>query len=186
MRLEPKPPRTLASLAVGQYTGTVTIASAGATGSPITVGVILNVVTPATLTVSPTALTFAYTIGLAAPGSQNLAVTAAGGPGNVPLTAQVQLDGTATGWLAVTPASGNAPATFAVSVTITNLPAGTYTGRIVISSINALASTTIPVTLSVTAIPKPIVSSVAFAGREYRDLRHRYRTRGHHSGHGRQ
>jgi uncharacterized protein (TIGR03437 family) len=152
-----------ASLAVGQYTGTVAIASAGAAGSPITVGVILNVVTPATLTVSPTALTFAYTVGLAAPSSQNLAVTAAGGPGNVPLTAQVQVDGAATGWLAVTPATGNAPATFAVSVTTTNLPPGTYTGRIVIGSTNALASTTIPVTLSVTAIPKPVVSSVANA-----------------------
>src|ERR1035441_9043029 len=47
--------------------------------------------------------------------------------------AQAQVDGTATGWLAVTPASGNTPATFAVAISITNLAAGTYTGRIVIT-----------------------------------------------------
>src|ERR1039457_818746 len=113
-----------ASLAAGQYTGSVTIASSGAGGSPITVGVILNVVTPASLAASPTSLSFAYTVGLAAPAAQNLAVTATGGTGNVPITAQAQVDGTATGWLVVTPASGNTPATFAISVVTSGLAAG--------------------------------------------------------------
>ena len=149
-----------ASLAAGQYTGSVTIASSGAVGSPITVGVILNVVTPATLAASPTSLSFAYTVGLPAPAAQNLAVTAAGGTGNVPITAQAQVDGTATGWLAVTPASGNTPATFAVAISITNLAAGTYTGRIVITSTNALVGATIPVTLTVMAIPLPVITAV--------------------------
>ena len=152
-----------ASLAAGQYTGSVTIASSGAGGSPIAVGVILNVVSPATLAASPTSLAFAYTVGLAVPSAQNLAVTATGGTGNVPITAQVQVDGTATGWLAVTPASGNTPGTFAISVVTSGLAAGKYTGRIVISSPNSLAPVSVSVTLTVTAIPQPVVGSVANA-----------------------
>jgi uncharacterized protein (TIGR03437 family) len=154
-----------AALAVAQYTGTVTITSAGAAGSPITVGVILNVVPPPVLAASATSLSFAYTIGLAAPAAQNLTVTSTGGSGNVPVTAQVQYAGAAVqSWLTVTPtASNNTPATFAVSVATSGLAAGKYTGQIVIASPIALASVTIPVTLTVTAIPQPVVTAVANA-----------------------
>ena len=153
-----------AALPVGQYIGSVTVASAGANGSPIAVPVVLNVVTPAVLAAAPTTLAFAYTVGLAAPAAQNLTVTSTGGTGAVPLTAQVQLDGTATGWLSVTPtSSNNTPATLAVSVLPTTLAPGTYTGRIVVTSPNALVATTIPVTLTVTAIAKPVVGSVGNA-----------------------
>jgi uncharacterized protein (TIGR03437 family) len=65
--------------------------------------------------------------------------------------------------MTVSPASGNTPATLAVSVTPTGFAAGTYTGRIVISSPNASASVTVPVTLVVSAIPKPVISAVANA-----------------------
>jgi uncharacterized protein (TIGR03437 family) len=154
-----------ASLAVAQYTGTVTIASAGAAGSPIAVGVILNVVPPPVLAASATSLSFAYTIGLAAPAAQNLTVTSTGGSGNVPVTAQVQYAGAAVqSWLTVTPtASNNTPATFAVSVATSGLAAGKYTGQIVIASPISLASVTIPVTLTVMAIPQPVVGKVANA-----------------------
>jgi uncharacterized protein (TIGR03437 family) len=152
------------SLPVGQYTGTVVIGSAGAIGNPTTIGVILNVVTPATLTASPTSLAFAYTLGLAGPAAQNIAVSAAGGTGSVPLTAQAQFTSTGAGaWLVVTPASSTAPATFVVSISTAGLAAGTYNGSIVIASNNALASLTIPVTLTVQSIPAPVVSSVANA-----------------------
>jgi len=154
-----------ASLAVGQYTGNVTIASAGAANSPIPVGVILNVVPPPVLAASATSLSFAYTIGLAAPAAQNLTVTSTGGSGNVPVTAQVQYAGAAVqSWLTVTPtASNNTPATFAVSVATSGLAAGKYTGQIVIASPISLASVTIPVTLTVMAIPQPVVGRVANA-----------------------
>jgi uncharacterized protein (TIGR03437 family) len=152
-----------ASLAAGQYTGSVTIASSGAGGSPIAVGVILNVVQGVVLGASPTSLSFAYNnnTGQALPSALNLAVTSSGG-GNVPFTAQAQQDGTAGAWLAVAPGSGNAPATLSVSVGggATNLVAGTYTGHIVISSPIALATVSIPVTLTVTTIPKPVVVEV--------------------------
>ena len=78
----------------------------------------------------------------------------------MPFTTQVQIDGSPERWLTVTPASGNTPATLAVSVSPTTLAAGNYTGRIVITSPNALTPVTIPVTLSVSAIPKPVVVAV--------------------------
>ena len=150
-------------LPVGQYTGTVTIASTGATGSPITVGVVLNVVPPAVLVVAPTSLTFTYTVGVAAPPTQNLMVTSTGSNGIVPFSVQVQFDGTIGQWLLVTPTVAAAPSTLAVSISTTGLTAGTYTGRIVITSPNALVAASIPVTLTVTAVPQPVVSAVANA-----------------------
>jgi uncharacterized protein (TIGR03437 family) len=149
------------ALSVGQYTGTVTITSTGASGSPIAVPVVLNVVSPATIAATPTTLTFAYAIGQQAPPAQNVQVT---GSTSVPFTTQLQFDGTASQWMTVSPASGNTPATLAVSVTPTGFAAGTYTGRIVISSPNSSASVTIPVTLTVSAIPNPVISAVANAG----------------------
>jgi uncharacterized protein (TIGR03437 family) len=150
-------------LPVGQYTGTVTIASTGAGGSPITVGVVLNVVPTAVLVVSPTSLSFAYTAGLAAPPTQNLLVTSTGTTGIVPLNVQAQFDGTSVGWLFVTPTISAAPANLAVSISPANLTVGTYTGRIIVTSLNALVVATVNVTLTVTAIPQPVVSAVANA-----------------------
>ena len=151
------------ALGVGQYFGSVTITSAGASGSPATVQVVLNVAAPAVLSASPTTLAFSYTIGLAVPPAQNLLVSATGATGAVPLTAQVQYDIAGQTWLAVAPATGNAPATFAVSVSTNGLLAGTYTGKVIVNSANALSPTTTPVTLVVTAIPKPVITAVANA-----------------------
>ena len=151
-------------LGVGQYTGTVTIASTGASGSPIAIGVILNVVPPAVLAVSPANLSFAYIAGAtAAPPVQNLLVTSTGTAGSVPISVQVQFDGTIGQWLFVTPTSSSAPATLAVSISTANLTAGTYTGRIIVTSPNALVAATVNVTLTVAAIPQPVVSAVANA-----------------------
>jgi uncharacterized protein (TIGR03437 family) len=145
------------SLAVGQYTGTVTIASAGAAGSPIAVPIVLNVVAPGTLTVAPTTLAFTYIIGQTAPVAQNLALSSTAAAS---FTTQVQVDGSSGTWLTVTPASGSTPATLVVSVAPTTLAAGNYTGRVVITSPNVLTPVTVPVTLNVTAIPKPVVVAI--------------------------
>ena len=174
------------TLGVGQYTGTVTIASSLENviyPSPISVPVVLNVVAPATLAVTPTSLSFTYTVGQPAPPAQSLALSSASA---VPFTTQVQIDGTATGWLTITPASGNTPAGLSVSVSPAALAAGSYTGRVVITSPNAITPLTVPVTLSVVVIPKPVVVAVknaanyfpgeSFTRREYRDRRYRPRT----------
>jgi uncharacterized protein (TIGR03437 family) len=147
-------------LPVGQYTGTVTIASTGANGSPINVGVVLNVVAPAVLVVAPASLTFNYTVGVAAPPAQDLTVTSTGATGIVPFSVQVQFDGSIGQWLQVTPTVAAAPSTLAVSIATAGLTAGTYTGRIVITSPNALVVANIPVTLNVAAVPQPVVSAV--------------------------
>jgi uncharacterized protein (TIGR03437 family) len=147
-------------LPVGQYTGTVTIASTGANGSPINVGVVLNVVAPAVLVVAPASLTFNYTVGVAAPPAQDLTVTSTGATGIVPFSVQVQFDGSIGQWLQVTPTVAAAPSTLAVSIATAGLTAGTYTGRIVITSPNALVVANIPVTLNVAAVPQPLVSAV--------------------------
>jgi uncharacterized protein (TIGR03437 family) len=152
-----------AALGVGQYIGSVTIASSGATGSPTAVPVVLNVVAPAVLAASPTSLSFTYAIGLSAPTPLSVQVTATGAV-NVPLSAQVQYDGAAgQTWLAVTPATATTPATFSVSVVPGSLAAGKYIGSVVINSAYTLVPTTVPVTLTVAAIPTPVAASVANA-----------------------
>jgi uncharacterized protein (TIGR03437 family) len=151
------------SLAVGTYNGSITITSAGASGSPIVVPVVLNVVPPASFTVSPTSLSFSYLVGQAAPAAQNLALTGTSTVTASNLTAQVQPASAAT-WLSVTPTTAaQVPATFAVSVTPTGLTAGNYTANIVIAATNAQASVTIPVTLTVGQIPTPVVSAIGNA-----------------------
>ncbi len=151
------------ALPIGQYTGTVTITSSGANGSPIAVPVVLNVVSPSVLAVQPTSLSFSAIIGQAAPPAQTLAVTASGTTANVPFNVQVQFDGTVGQWLVVTPLSSTAPATLSVSIAPSNLTAGTYNGHITLTGTNTVGTVTIPVTLTVTAIPQPVVTSVANA-----------------------
>jgi len=148
------------SLAVGQYAGQVVITSTGAGGSPITVPVVLNVINPATATVSPTSLSFSYIVGQTAPAAQTLTITSST---QIPITA-VQASNP-SGWLQVTPSQTNAPGTLSVSVQPTSLSASAtpYTGTITLSSPSLLNPITVPVSLTVTAIPKPVITAVGNA-----------------------
>jgi len=156
------------ALAIGQYTGKVTISAIGATGSPIDVPVVLNVVAPATLSSSPASLTFSSISGQTAAPAQSILISAANATGSVPFTVQAQADGSVGQWLVVNPTSGTAPASLQVSVSSAT-PVGTYNGRIVVNSSNALTPLTIPVTLTVTAISKPVFTSVANAANYFKD-----------------
>jgi uncharacterized protein (TIGR03437 family) len=146
------------ALGVGQYSGQVVITSTGATGSPITIPVVLNVISPAQITASPTSLNFSYTIGVQTPPAQTLTLSsnpAAQFTTSIPSNAP---------WLSVTPTSGTAPTTLSVSVTPGTLTAGTYNTNITISSPSLLNPLTVPVTLTVTAIPKPVINAISNAG----------------------
>ena len=149
------------SLTPNTYTGTVTITSPGATGSPITIPVNLTVTAAVTLTAAPTTVSFPnYVVGTAAPAAQNVQLSASA---SAPFTATVKTtDGGS--WLTVTPASGTATtAAQAVSVGIntTGLKgAGTYTGTITFSSPSALAPATVNVTLTAVSIPAPVISGL--------------------------
>jgi uncharacterized protein (TIGR03437 family) len=149
------------SLGVGQYTGNVTIAAAGASGSPITVPVVLNVVTGQTLTVNPASLSFNYTVGGTAPATQQINVTTTGSA--IPVNAQVQISQPA-GWLQVSPASSTTPAVFTVTATAGSLSPGTYNTNITISSPASLTPVNVPVTFTIVQIPKPVISAIGNAG----------------------
>lgn len=148
------------SLPAGTYTGTVTIASTGASGSPINVPVNLTVVAPVTLTASPTSLSYTYVIGTSAPSAQNVQLTA---------SASAQFTATATtstggNWLLVTPASGTA-GTSAMTISVGINPAaltvaGAYTGTVTFNSSSVLTPAAVNVTLSVVAVPTPVITGI--------------------------
>ena len=155
------------TLAVGTYTGTVTITAAGASGSPITYAVTLNVVSPITITATPAALTFTAVLNATAPAAQTVQVGANGPPGAgtlaiFPFTTTVTTTAGGT-WLSVTPVSGNDPGSISVSVNPVGLAAGAYTGTVTISSTNQNGATpaTVTVSLLVSASPTPVIASVA-------------------------
>jgi len=147
------------SLAAGTYSGTVTITSAGSSGSPINIPVSLTVAAPVTLAASPGSLSYTYVIGTLAPSAQNIQLTA---------SAAAQFTATATtstggSWLVVTPASGTAGPSATVSVSINPAAltvAGSYTGTVTFSSPSALTTAKVNVTLAVVAVPTPVITGI--------------------------
>lgn len=151
------------TLAVGSYTGKVTIAAItppGASGSPFTISVTLNVVAAQTLTASPNNVNFTYITGTPAPASQTVALSSTGGA--APFTVKID-QGTGT-WLTVTPNSGNTTAGASTNLTFAANPAGLtaakYTAVVTISSTTALTPATVTVTLTVSTPVPPLVTSV--------------------------
>lgn len=147
------------NLPVGSYKGTVTITAAtppGATGSPISIQVTLNVVAGQTLTASPNNVNFTYTTGAPAPANQTVVLSSTGGA--APFSVKVD-QGTGT-WLTVTPTTGNTPANLAFAVNPQGLTANKYTATVTISSSASLTPTTVTVTLTVSAPIPPLVTSV--------------------------
>ena len=145
------------SLAPGAYKGTVTITSAGATGSPISIPVTLTVLTAQTLTATPASLSFQYTIGAAAPGTQTVQVTSSGS--GIPIAVT-----TSDSWLQVSAPPASTPATLTVSINTQGLAAGSYTGTVTITSPNAAAPASVTVSLAVASIPTPLLGGIANAG----------------------
>ena len=136
-------------LAAGTYTGTVTVASSGASNSlqkiTVTLGVTGTPPSGMSLNLTPGSLSFTYLSGTTAPGAQNLSVASSG--------TRLTFTASATGgsWLTIGPATGSTPATVKVSASPTGLAAGTYNGTITITSDGASNSPqTVPVKLVVT------------------------------------
>ena len=156
-----------AGLSVGTYTGTVTVASTGATNSPLTIAITFNVTgTPPpvmpTISSTPSALSFDVSAvgGTATP--QMLTVKSS----DASALAVSAVAATTTGgsWLSVSPSSSTTPAPFAVSVTTTGLAAGTYHGAVTLTSAGASNSpVTVAVTLTVGTPPPPVTSPVQFS-----------------------
>ena len=137
------------ALAAGPYSGTVTITSAGASGSPISIPVSLTVVAAQTFTASPTSLSFSYTVGLTVPQAQSFQLTSGGA---APFTVTTPSSAT---WLQVSPTSGTTPATLSVSINTQGLTTtNNYTATIAINSPYSpgAAAASVTVNLAVTAI----------------------------------
>ena len=131
-----------------------TFTGAGANNSPTIVAVSLTilpvVIPPPTLTVSPVSLSFSAQAGGSNPAAQSLNITNTGG-GAMSWSAIPS-----PAWLNLTPVSSTAPSAPAVSVDITGLAAGNYSGAVLISASGAQGSPlSIPVNLTLTAPPPP-------------------------------
>jgi hypothetical protein len=145
------------------YSGTVTITSSGATGSPQTVNVkmVFNSAPPPTtptpppappqpptttlsLSATPQSLSFNYQIGGRLPAPRTLTITSTGGSTSYTATESDP-------WLKINPTSGSStPGKIQASVNPTGLSAGTYGAQINVSAPNGKTAT-ISVSLNITS-----------------------------------
>jgi uncharacterized protein (TIGR03437 family) len=129
------------NLAKGTYQGTVTLTTA--VGVETQIPVTFTVTAPSgPVTISPSTLAFAYTLGGALPAAQTLQIT-----GTQSFTAGASTSGGGT-WLAVTPTSGTGNTALSVSVNPADLSPGAYNGAITVTPTGGLAQT-VAVTLTV-------------------------------------
>ena len=150
-------------LAIGSYTGTITITATtpNVADSPQTIPVTLNITPTATLTASSTSLSFAQASNGGAPASQILTVsTSAGAP--ITFAANVTLF-QGLNWLTVSPTSATTPATLTVTANGTGLSPGIYNGQIALSSSGASNAVVVNVTLTVSNIPTITISPASLA-----------------------
>jgi uncharacterized protein (TIGR03437 family) len=156
------------SLPVGTYTGTVTINAPGATGSPLTYNVTVQVTAPVAIVATPSTLNFAYTLNTTAPAAQTVAVAFGAGSGAYSGPGFTATVATSNGgnWLTATPSTSNLGSPISISVNPQGLTAGTYTGTVTIGAGNNIAYPPAVVTVQfvVTAAPTPAIAAVLNAG----------------------
>jgi uncharacterized protein (TIGR03437 family) len=133
-----------AGLSAGTYNDTIQISATGAANTPVSIAVTLTVAAaPASLVVTPQALTFQYTVGSPVPAGQEISITN-GGTGTISWTAS----GGAF-WAALSALSGSTPGTQLVSVSPANLAAGTYMATLTIAAADPSIT---PVSVAVTLV----------------------------------
>jgi uncharacterized protein (TIGR03437 family) len=142
------------SLAVSNYTGSISVVAPGTANSPQTISVTLAVTASQPASVTPTTLTFSTGPG-SMPAPQTLALASGSGKS---FTAVASSTGN---WLSVSPTSGSMPGSISVSVNPGSLGIGQYSGSIAISITqqdNSVVALTVPVTLNIVA-PNPMTVS---------------------------
>jgi uncharacterized protein (TIGR03437 family) len=135
-------------LAKGEYAGSLTITDPFASNSPQTVPVTLTIRDPSpVLSLGSRTVNFSTAVG-AFRNTQNVTVNNAG-IGALAFTAAAS---TTTGgaWLTVTPTSGNAPATLAITADSTGLAAGVYSGKVTVTVPGATPDVQSPQDIAVT------------------------------------
>jgi uncharacterized protein (TIGR03437 family) len=134
-----------AGLATGNYSGSVSIASAFATNTPVTIPVTLSIAAGTAIAASPTSVSLTLTTGGAC-SVQQVAVSSTAPASGIAWSAT----GTVTAgsnWITLAPASGSTPGALTISCNASGLKAGTYSGSVTIAA--GAASTTVAVTLAV-------------------------------------
>jgi uncharacterized protein (TIGR03437 family) len=131
------------SLAGGVYSGNITVAPSGLSAVTLPVVLVVNGGTggggSGPLTFTPASLSFSATTGNN-PASQIVQVNA---------TIQTSFTVTSNqSWLSVSPASGTAPTNLSVSVTSSNLTAGTYNGTLTFNSSGVVQTVGVSLTVS--------------------------------------
>ncbi|MBI5055205.1 MAG: VCBS repeat-containing protein [Nitrospirae bacterium] len=146
----------ISGLSPNTYIGTVNISSAS--GSTEVIYIQLTVLPTPVLSVSPSLLEFTSVNG-SLPSAQSLSITNAG-EGTLSWTAASN-----SAWLSINKETGTAPDTISVSVNITSLGAGTYSGAITIAGENVLSSpAVIDVTLNIIHITGTIFVTTNIPG----------------------
>ncbi|MBI1747734.1 MAG: hypothetical protein HYR55_14270 [Acidobacteria bacterium] len=147
-------------LAVGTYSGTITVNAPGADNTPQTVSVTLVIEESPRIGLSPTSLTFQAIQGGPNPSCRTLSITYLG---SGPLQWTAASD---RSWLSLSPTSGTAPSQVTICVNVAGLREGEYTGTITVSSPCAANSPQpIRVTLLVEGRPEIGLSPTSFAFR---------------------
>ena len=134
-------------LAAGTYTGEIVVTAPGATGSPVRVSVVLNVLAPG-LAVSPGLIHETAPTGSTTPINTNLRVTNSGN-GSLTWSATKTQP-----WLTLSTTTGGAPADLVVTLNPTGLPSGMHTDTVLFTSVEALnGPVKVPVELVIAAKP---------------------------------
>jgi uncharacterized protein (TIGR03437 family) len=145
------------SLAVGSYSGAVSINAAGAVGSPILIPVTLNVVTQDNLSATPTTVVFNAAPGATASQSLQIQVFSANGPAPYSVTAP------SGSFFTVSPTSGTTPGQITVTANPTGFTTGAYSATFTIGSPNSVSTVTATVDLVVGGVAPPVLNAVANA-----------------------
>lgn len=152
----------IAGLALGQYTGTIQVASVGASNTPQTISVILTVTSPPTIAPALPLLSFVSAAG-ANPGPQTLQINNSGG-GTLGLTVATSTSSGGT-WLTATPSTGTAPLALTVSVAASSLAVGNYQGTITLTATAGSGALNSPQTVGVNlAVGTPAINTGGVVG----------------------
>jgi len=140
---------TTSGLAVGTYSGNITVTSTGPANSPVSIPVTVVVAPSATASATPASLTFNQPFNGAAPPTQTIQLNSTTAGLNYTTSATTFNGGS---WLAVTPAAGITPSSVTVTANGSTLAQGSYSG-VITFQISGAANT--PVNVPVTLVVGP-------------------------------
>lgn len=139
-------------LSPGPYTGLITVNSTGATNSPITIPIQLNVSTNPIITPSQESVNFYFQTGGTVPPAETVSFTSTGSPAVYFVTQTNN-----TPWLIVSPSNSATDTPLSISISPLSLAVGTYNATVTLSMTGA-ANPTIVIPISLTVSNQPLIN----------------------------